>query len=92
MVNSSNRDLGPYSAGGTLGMISYAQTDQKCINAVYSPFMEYLPYILLLQTLLLLVVEKFTFKIPRIAQKVERFYTNIVEASLFGKVWVCCAL
>ena len=51
MVNSSNRDLGPYSAGGTLGMISYAQTDQKCINAVYSPFMEYLPYIMLVQTM-----------------------------------------
>ena len=47
--------------------------------------MEYLPYILLLQTLLLVVVEKFTFRIPVIAQKVERFYKNIVEESLFGK-------
>ena len=33
----------------------------------------------------LVIVEKFTFKIPRIAQKVERFYKNIVEESLFGK-------
>ena len=40
---------------------------------------------LLLQTLLLVIVEKFSFKIPRIAQKVERFYKNIVEESLFGK-------
>jgi hypothetical protein len=47
--------------------------------------MEYMPYILLLQTLVLIIVEKFTFKIPRIAQKVERFYQNIVEESLFGK-------
>ena len=47
--------------------------------------MEYLPYIMLLQTLLLVVVEKFTFKIPVITQKVERFYKNIVEESLFGK-------
>ena len=47
--------------------------------------MEHMPYILLLQTLVLIIVEKFTFKIPRIAQKVERFYQNIVEESLFGK-------
>ena len=47
--------------------------------------MEYLPYMLLLQTLLLVIVEKFSFKIPKIAQKVERFYKNIVEESLFGK-------
>ena len=40
---------------------------------------------LLLQTLLLVIVEKFSFKIPRIAQKVERFYKNIVEESFFGK-------
>ena len=33
----------------------------------------------------LVIIEKFTFKIPRIAQKVERFYKNIVEESLFGK-------
>ena len=32
-----------------------------------------------------MIVEKFSFKIPRIAQKVERFYKNIVEESLFGK-------
>jgi hypothetical protein len=60
-------------------------TDQSCISAVFTPFMEYMPYILLLQTLVLIIVEKFTFKIPRIAQKVERFYQNIVEESLFGK-------
>ena len=33
----------------------------------------------------LVIVEKFTFRIPSIAQKVERFYKNIVEESLFGK-------
>ena len=89
-------------------MINYAQTEETCIRAVFSRFLEYLPYIMLLgnnctltlgllssliaksfciiaETLLLVVVEKFTFKIPRIAQKVERFYKNIVEESLFGK-------
>ena len=83
--NDTSTGLGPYVSGGTLGMINYAQTDEACIREVFSPFMEYLPYIMLLQTLLLVVVEKFTFKIPRIAQKVERFYKNIVEESLFGK-------
>ena len=83
--NSSSTRLGPYFQGGGEGMRSYAQTEQKCIEAVFTPFMEYLPYIMLLQTILLVIVEKFTFKIPRIAQKVERFYTHIVEESLFGK-------
>lgn len=83
--NETLEDLGPYAGGGTIGMINYAQTDQRCIREVFTPFMEYLPYLMLLQTLILIVVEKFTFKIPRIAQKVERFYANIVEQSLFGK-------
>ena len=30
-------------------------------------------------------MEKFTLKIPRIAQRMERFYTNIVQEPLFGK-------
>ena len=55
-------------------MLSYAQTEETCIKAVYSRFIEYLPYILLIQSLLLIVAEKFTFRIPRIAQRVERFY------------------
>ena len=83
--NATEADLGPYPSGGTLGMLNYASTDPLCIRAVFSYFMEYMPYIILLQTLLLIVVEKFSFKIPKVFQKVERFYTNIVEQSLFGK-------
>jgi hypothetical protein len=30
------------------------------------------------------IVEKFTFRLPRIGQKVERFHKNIVEELLFG--------
>lgn len=77
--------LGPYPSGGTFGMLNYAQTHKACVRAVFTALGEYLPYWMLLQTLLLIVVEKFTFKIPRIAQKIERFYTNIVQESLFGK-------
>jgi hypothetical protein len=47
--------------------------------------MEYQPFIMLMQALIIVVLEKFTFRIPRIAQKVERFYKNIVEESLFGR-------
>jgi hypothetical protein len=79
------KNLGPYPSGGTAGMLNYAQTDPLCIREVLSEFMEYLPYILLLETLFLVMIEKGSFKIPRIAQKVERFYKNIVEESLFGK-------
>ena len=77
--HSNPGTLDPYPSGSAMGFINYASTDPACIKSVFSPFMEYLPYIMLVQTLILVVVEKFTFKIPRIAQKVERFYQNIVE-------------
>ena len=87
MVNASayngTEDLGPYPSGGTLGFVNYAQVSQSCSVAVFNKFWDYLPYIMLLQTLFLVVVEKFTFKIPRIAQKVERFY-RYVSASTLG--------
>ena len=72
--NKTELDLGPYPSGGTLGLLNYAQTEEPCIRAVFSVYMEYLPYIMLLQTLILVVTEKFTFRLPRIAQRVERFY------------------
>ena len=77
--HSSPGSLDPYPSGSAMGFINYASTDPACIKSVFSTFMEYLPYIMLVETLILVVVEKFTFKIPRIAQKVERFYQNIVE-------------
>ena len=33
----------------------------------------------------LVIIERFLFRAPRIAQKIERFYKNIVEDSLFGR-------
>ncbi len=67
-------NLGPYPSGGTVAMVNYAQREEPCIREVFTIYMEYLPYIMLLQTLLLVVTEKFTFRLPRIAQRVERFY------------------
>ena len=78
--NLSVADLGPYVSGGTLGLINYANTDANCINSVFSKFLEYLPYIMLGQTLILIITEKFTFRIPRIAQRVERFY-KVIECN-----------
>jgi hypothetical protein len=63
--DSSPGTLDPYPAGSALGFINYASTDESCIRQVFTPFMEHLPFILLLQTLFLVIVEKFTFKIPR---------------------------
>ena len=82
---TSATGLGPYPRGGATAMINYAQTHKNCIRAVFTSFGEYLPYIMLLETLLLIVVEKFTLKIPKLAQRMERFYTNIVQEPLFGK-------
>ena len=79
---SGNKTL---PSGGTLGLINFANTESKCVTQVFNRFIEYLPYIMLFQTLILVFAEKFTFRIPRIAQRVERFYKNIVEESLFGK-------
>ena len=84
-ITNSVTGLGPYPRGGAASMISYAQTHSSCIRAVFNSFGEYLPYIMLLETLLLIVVEKFSLKIPKIAQRMERFYTNIVQEPLYGK-------
>ena len=80
-------DLGPYVSGGTLGILTYANTDANCINAVFNKFLEYLPYIMLGQTLILIITEKFTFRIPRIAQRVERFYKVISEIDDFITIY-----
>ena len=48
-------------------------------------FMQSLPYILLMQALLIILIEKFLTKLPRISGKVERFYLTIVEDSLNGR-------
>ena len=66
MANDSTPGtLDPYPAGSAIGFINYASTDEACIRKVFTPFMEHMPFILLLQTLVLVIVEKFTFKIPR---------------------------
>ena len=72
--NSTDHDLGPYPSKGTMGFLNYAQFKSECSNAVFTWFWLYLPYIMLIQTIVLIVIEKFTLKIPKISQRVERFY------------------
>ena len=78
-------ELLPYPNAAGIGMVNYAQMNHICIGNVYTLFAQYLPYLLLIQTLSLVVIEKFTFKYPKITQRMERFYTNIVQESLLGK-------
>ena len=78
-TNSTPGTLDPYPAGSAIGFINYASTDETCIRKVFTPFMEHMPFILLLQTLVLVIVEKFTFKIPRNLKK-------ILDFSLSNKV------
>ena len=78
-------NLSPYPSGAAISMVNYAQMNYECIRKVYTLFAEYLPYVMLIQTVALLIVEKFTFKFPKITQTIERFYTNIVQDSLLGK-------
>ena len=47
----SGPGLAPYASGGSMGMINYAQTEQSCIRNVFTYFMEYLPYLTLLETI-----------------------------------------
>ena len=59
---SSISGLGPYPRGGATAMVNYAQTHPNCIRAVFTSLGEYLPYIMLLETLILIVARHITIK------------------------------
>ena len=58
---------------------------QGCAEASLTLFMQYLPFVFLLQAAAIILIEKMLFKIPRVSGKIERFYGAIVEESLYGK-------
>ena len=66
-------------------MVNYANFNQACVDTAMTPFMQYLPFILLLQAVSVIMIEKMLMKFPRVAGKIERFYGSIVEEALFGK-------
>ena len=51
-------NLGPYPSGGTISIVNYANFNQECVNAAMTGFMQYIPFILLLQAVAVIIVEK----------------------------------
>ena len=82
---SQDEDLGPYPSGSTNMLITYANHNKACSQAALTEFLQYLPFVLLLQAVVIILVEKMLTKFPRISGKIERFYGAVVEESLFGK-------
>ena len=66
-------------------MVNFANFHQDCIDSSLTPFMQYLPFVMLLQAVLIILLEKLLMKFPRVSGKIERFYGTIVEEALFGK-------
>lgn len=85
MINStlSDAELGPYPAGITYGLGRYAQSSMECDSVVFSKYCQYFPYIMLMQTIFLIVIDKFTMRMPGIQQKIERFYRYIIRLIFF---------
>ena len=83
--NASSKDLGPYPAGATLSLVNFANFNQDCIDVALTLYMQYLPFVLLIQAVSIIFIEKLLMKFPRVSGKIERFYGTIVEESLFGK-------
>lgn len=82
---SQDEDLGPYPSGSTNQLVTYANHNKACSEAALTEFLQYLPFVLLLQAVAIILVEKMLTKFPRISGKIERFYGAVVEDSLFGK-------
>ena len=71
--------------GAFVTLVNYANFHSTCTGAALTMFLQYLPFILLLQAIAIILAEKMLMKFPRVSGKIERFYGTIVEESLFGK-------
>ncbi|XP_023323607.1 uncharacterized protein LOC111697737 isoform X2 [Eurytemora carolleeae] len=71
--------LFPYPSSIAVALTNYANFHEDCVNASVTIFMQWAPYVILIE------VEKMFLKMPRVAGRIERFYNNIIEESLFGK-------
>jgi hypothetical protein len=43
------KDLGPYPSGGTITMVNYANFNKKCVDSSLTMFMQYSPFLLLME-------------------------------------------
>ena len=84
-ANDSSKDIGPFPNGVTLTMVNYANFNQKCTNATVTQFIQYLGFLLLVQAVIIILIEKALIKLPGVSGNIERFYGTIVEDALFGK-------
>lgn len=84
-INGTEKDLGPYPGGATLSMVNYAQFYEGCIDAAMSMFLQHLPFIIIVQAISIIFIEKMLLKIPKVSGRIERFYATLVEESLFGR-------
>ncbi|XP_023334449.1 uncharacterized protein LOC111705966 isoform X2 [Eurytemora carolleeae] len=85
--NASAEDgfMSPYATSVSTAFTNYANFHENCVNSSVTLYMQWAPYIIIIETLLMIMVEKMFLKMPRVAGRIERFYNNIVEESLFGK-------
>lgn len=76
-------------------LAAYAAQDPDCHESVFkndpnlhpgsAEFIQYSPVILMIQVIFLIATEKIWMIFPRLSQKLERFYKNVVEEALLGK-------
>ena len=65
-------------------MVNYASLDQTCTNSAITRPMQYLAFILFIQTVIIIIIEKMLTKVPRVDRMIEIFYRTIVEKSFLG--------
>ena len=73
-------------------MANYAGQDEGCHHQVFKEsshhfpgFSNYSPFIIMIEVLSLIFFEKIVQFVPRLSQRLERFYKSVVEETLMGK-------
>lgn len=79
---------GPFHAT----LAAYAGQDKDCHHQVFDDissdiigFSSYGPFLIMVQVLILIFLDKMVLMIPRMAQRLERFYKSVVEETLMGR-------
>ena len=93
--NGSFPDMKTMAGPAHASLAAYAAQDPDCHESVFrndpnlhtgsAEFIQYSPVILMVQVIILIATEKIWMIFPRLSQKLERFYKNVVEEALLGK-------
>ena len=94
-ANGTFPDLKTMAGPAHASLAAYAAQDPDCHESVFkndpnlhpgsAEFIQYSPVILMIQVIFLIATEKIWMIFPRLSQKLERFYKNVVEEALLGK-------